>query len=120
MVTTAYQDAVQFRSDRFNPIILAESDKTRVMLVCFQPGQFIPVHSPPVDLTIAVLEGEGELIAGDERSTMTPGTLAFIPAGEARGINAATQFVALLTVTPPPTEADHREVKAGLSVVREV
>lgn len=114
MITTNYRQMACFRKERFNPIILAESDTTRVILACFEPDQFIPTHAPPVDLTVAIIEGEGELVAGDERQAVAPGTLAFIPAGEARGVRAATRLIALFTVTPPPTEADHRDVVAGL------
>ncbi len=114
MVTADYRAAVAFRSDRFNPIILAETATTRVILACFLPGQFIPAHSPQVDLTLTVLQGEGELAAGEERRAIGPGSVAFIAAGERRGISAATELVALLAVTPPPTDQDHQEVAAGL------
>lgn len=113
-ITTTYQDVVQFSSDRFTPITVAESDRTRVIVACFEPGQFIPVHTPGVDLTLTVLEGEGTLVAGDQESDVAPGTVAFVPAGEARGITASSRLITLFAVTPPPTEADHRDVVAGL------
>lgn len=117
-LTTPYQQAIQFRGDRFNPITLAESTRTRVILACFRPGQFIPVHRPEIDLTLVVLEGEGVLDSGDQKSTVAPGAVAFIPAGEARGIRASTPLIALFIVTPLPTEADHRDVIAGLQAKR--
>ncbi len=113
-LATPYQQAVHFRPEQFNPITLAESARTRVILACFQPGQFIPVHSPAIDLTLVVLQGEGVLTAGDTQSAIAPNTIAFIPAGEARGVTASTQLVTLFVVTPPPTAADHKEVVAGL------
>lgn len=117
--TRSYQRAVQFNPEQFNPITLAESAQTRVILACFEPDQFIPVHSPPIDLTLVVLEGEGTLVAGDSRRAIAPGTVAFVPAGEARGIEASSQLVALFTVTPPPTAADHKDVVAGLQQKRQ-
>lgn len=117
-ITTTYQGIVQFSRDQFNPIIVAESARTRVILACFEPGQFIPVHTPGVDLTLTVLEGDGTLVASDQENDITSGTLAFIPAGEARGITASTRLITLFTVTPPPTEADHQEVVAGLKSER--
>lgn len=85
-----------------------------MLLVCLEPEQFIPVHRPGVDLTVAVLEGEGRLVVGDREETIAPGAIAFAPAGTPRGIRATTRLVVLNVVTPPPTEADHAEVVAGL------
>lgn len=113
-VFSSYQEAVAFQPKRFNPIVLAENERAKVILACFEPGQFIPVHRPGVDLTLVVLEGEGRIVAGEREETVEPGAVAFVPAGEARGIKAATRLVLLHVVTPPPTEADHTEVKAGL------
>jgi quercetin dioxygenase-like cupin family protein len=54
-----YQDAMNFRPERFNPIPLAGNSRVKVILACFEPGQFIPVHRPGVDLTLVILQGEG-------------------------------------------------------------
>lgn len=110
-VVTTYQDKMAFRSERFNPVRIAETERVRVILVCFEPGQFVPSHKPGIDLTLLVLEGEGELLAGEKREKLKPGVLAFIPAGEARAIKADTRLVALHTVTPPPREGDHEGVE---------
>jgi quercetin dioxygenase-like cupin family protein len=113
-VTITYQDKVTFRPDRFNAVALAENERIRVLLACFEPGQFIPVHKPGVDLTLVVLEGEGEVMVGERMEKIGPGSVVFIPAGEKRGIKAGTRLVALHTVTPPPTEADHAGVAEKL------
>ncbi len=109
-----YQDATKFRPERFNAVALSGNDRVKVILACFEPGQFIPVHRPGVDLTLVVLEGEGALVAGDREETIGPGAMAFIPSGEARGIKAETRMVALHVVSPPPTDADHVEVMSKL------
>jgi len=86
----------------------------RVLLVCLEPGQFIPVHHPGVDIAIVVLEGAGRVVAGDRDEEVRPGAVVVVPAGDARGLLATAQLVALTVVTPPPTEQDHTEVAAGL------
>lgn len=109
-----YEQAAAFRPDKFNPVLIAENERVKVIEACFEPGQFIPVHSPLVDLTLVVLSGSGALISdGDERH-IGPGAVAFIPAGTARGIKAETRLVLLHVVTPPPNDADHVQVAAGL------
>ena len=111
---SSYQEATAYQPGRFNPLLLAGNERAKVILVCFEPGQFIPVHKPGVDLTLVVLEGEGQLVAGEHEAKIGPGAISFVPAGEARGIRAETRLVIVHVVTPPPTEADHMEVMAGL------
>src|SRR3990170_4750061 len=109
----SYKDVAAFRPERFNPVPVAANERIRVMVASFEPGQFIPVHRPGVDLTLLVLEGTGTIIAGDGEQPVGPGSLAFVPAGEARGVKAESRLVILHVVAPPPTEADHGEVAAG-------
>ena len=113
-VLHSYQEAVAFQSSRFNPVVLAENQRAKVILACFEPGQFIPVHQPGVDLTLFVLEGEGQIVAGEHEEHVEAGAFAFVPAGESRGIKAETRLVLLQVVTPPPTEQDHVQVMTGL------
>jgi quercetin dioxygenase-like cupin family protein len=110
----SYREAAAFRPERFNPVVVAENERVKVIEACFEPGQFIPVHQPGVDLTLTVLEGTGSLVAGEREAPLVPGTVAFVPAGEARGIRATTRLVLLHVVTPPPTEVDHVQVASGL------
>lgn len=114
VLLSSYQDAISFRAERFNPVGIAGSAHMKAVLTCFEPGQFIPVHRPGVDMLLLVLEGEGRLVAGDREEPARPGTVIFVPAGEARGLQAGTRMVALHVVSPPPTEADHTEVAARL------
>lgn len=114
IVLTSYQQAAAFIEQRFNPVVLTENERVKVVLACFEPGQFIPVHQPNVDLTLTILEGEALVAAGEQETRLGPGSLVFVPAGEARGIKAENRLVILHVVTPPPTFEDHTEVMAGL------
>ena len=51
----------------------------KAVLTCLEPGQFIPIHRPGVEMLLIVLEGEGELIAGEQRGAARPGTVVFVP-----------------------------------------
>lgn len=104
---------VQFDADRFRPVPLVQNERLKVQLVCFKPGQHIPLHTPGVDLVLTVLEGHGLVIAGEKESVVGPGSVIFVPAGVARGVRAHTRLVALAVVSPPPTAADHVEVEAA-------
>lgn len=108
-------DARRCRPEAFTPVPLGEGVHLKALLVCFEPGQRIPVHAPAIDLAILVLEGEGTLTADGEEIPLKPGAMAFVPAGQSRGITATTHMTACQVVSPPPTDADHRDVTAGLT-----
>ena len=65
VLLNSYREAVSFRPEKFNPIMIAGSSHIKAVLTCLEPGQFIPVHRPGVDMLLLVLEGEGQLVAGD-------------------------------------------------------
>ncbi len=113
-VLTNEEQVREFKPDKFNPVLVAENERVRVILACFEPGEFIPVHAPDVDLSLCVLEGEGRIVAGDREDKLRPGALAFVPAGERRGIKADTRLVLFHVVSPPPGASDHVQVAAGL------
>jgi quercetin dioxygenase-like cupin family protein len=113
-ILQSYQDAIAFRPERFHPVLVASGAHMKAVLTCLEPGQFIPVHRPGVDMLLIVLEGEGQVVAGDRQEPVRPGAVIFAAAGEARGVKAETRLVALHVVSPPPTEKDHVEVMARL------
>jgi quercetin dioxygenase-like cupin family protein len=110
----SYRDAIAFRLERFNPVLMAGGAHVKAVLTCLEPGQFIPVHRPGVDIALIVLEGDGQMVAGDTQQAVHSRAVIFVPAGEARGVKAETRLVALHVVSPPPTEKDHFEVMAKL------
>lgn len=109
-----YRSKAEFTPERFHPIPFGDSERSRALLVCLEPGQFIPVHAPGVDITFVILEGNGRLVAGTHEAEVGPGAIAFAAAGEERGLRARTRLVAVHVVSPVPTESDHSAVMAGL------
>ncbi len=114
LLLNSYQEVIAYTPERFNPVVVTENERAKVIVACFEPGQFIPVHQPGVDLTLTILEGEATVAAGEKEELLGPGCLVFVPAGKARGIKAETRLVILHVVTPPPTFEDHTQVMAGL------
>lgn len=107
-------ELAEFTAEGFGRRVLFSTERFRVILAAFEPGQEIPIHAPAVDLAVAVLEGTGELYAGDAVYDLRAGDVAVIPAGQTRGLRArGGRLVALHVVSPPPTAADHAAVAAG-------
>ena len=114
-ILSSYHDAVRFQPERFSPVAVAQTQRVKLVLTCFEPGQFIPVHSPGVDMALVILEGTGVVVAGEAEASVGPGAIVLVPGGEARGIKATTRLVAVHLVSPPPTQSDHAEVQAQLN-----
>ena len=113
-ILSDYRRVATFQPRRFSPVPIGGTERFKAVLTCFEPGQFIPVHRPPIDMTLVILEGEGQMVAGEQEVPLAPGTIVIVPAGEARGVKASTRLVAIHLVTPPPGEGHHAEVQAGL------
>ncbi len=104
-----------FDEKKFVPKAVYQSAGIKVILAYFKKGQFIPVHTPGVELVLCVLEGEAEVVAGDERVIAGKDDLIVIPRGVKRGVKALTELTVLHVVQPPPTVEDHKEVHARIA-----
>jgi quercetin dioxygenase-like cupin family protein len=103
-----------FDEKKFNPKAVYQSDQIRVILAYFKKGQFIPVHTPNIDVILCILDGEAEVVAGEERIRTKVNDLIIVPKGVKRGIQALTDLTVLHVVQPPPSEEDHKEVHQRL------
>ena len=68
-----------------------------------------------INLVLCILEGEAEVVAGDERLTTGKDDVIVIPKGTKRGVKALTDLTILHVVQPPPAAEDHNEVHAKLA-----
>jgi quercetin dioxygenase-like cupin family protein/iron-sulfur cluster repair protein YtfE (RIC family) len=104
------RELARFREDGFGGRVLLDDGRMRVVLVVLEEGQEIPLHSPALDLAVAVLEGTGRLWAGDREQWVMAGDVAIVPAGATRGLRSeGGRLVALNVVSPPPGPADHEQ-----------
>ncbi|MGQ9648327.1 MAG: cupin domain-containing protein [Thermodesulfobacteriota bacterium] len=115
MIKVNARDLKSFDEKKFNPKAIYQSDQIRVILAYFKKGQFIPVHKPNIDVVLCVLEGEAEVVAGEERVKAEMNDLIIVPKGVKRGILALTDLAVLHIVQPPPSEEDHKEVHQKLT-----
>ena len=100
---------------KFVPKAVYQSQGMKVVLAYFKEDQFIPVHSPEVELVLCILEGKAEVVAGEERVVAGKNDIIIIPKGEKRGVKALSELTVLHVVQPPPSDMDHKEVHARLA-----
>jgi quercetin dioxygenase-like cupin family protein len=105
-----------YNPERFSTSEVFHSDRMKVVCGYFEPGQFIPVHTPASDVAIHVQSGTGLVREGEAEHRVGPGDVVVVEADTARGIKADddTRLEALLVTAPPPSDEEHAPVKEGL------
>jgi quercetin dioxygenase-like cupin family protein len=116
MVATSLDAERAYDDETFSAQTIHETERQKVVLGYFEPGQFIPVHAPDSDVTVTVVSGTGLVRDGDDEHRVEPGDVVAIPAGTDRGVRADddTRLEATLVTAPPPTDAEHAPVRKGL------
>ncbi|WP_348609949.1 cupin domain-containing protein [Halobaculum rarum] len=116
MTAVEFDEEREYDDDRFSAVEAFRSDRMKVVCGYFEPGQFIPVHAPSSDVTISVRSGTGIVRDGQIDRRVEPGDVVVVEAGIARGVKADEdgRLEALLVTAPPPTDAEHEPVRAGL------
>jgi len=98
-----------FKENDFNDLhmsryIVHDSPYFKILNFNFRAGQELPIHSHDIDgqLSIAVLEGEGEFLA-KEGSTIpaNPGDVLISDIREPHGVRAKSDLRVLVTIAPP-------------------
>jgi quercetin dioxygenase-like cupin family protein len=70
--------------------------RLKVVLFGFDAGQELSEHTAAMPAVIHVLEGEAEVLLGDDRREAGPGTWIHMPAGLRHALTARTPVVMLL------------------------
>ena len=98
-----------FKENQFNDLhmsryIVHDSPYFKILNFNFRAGQELPIHSHDIEgqLSIAVLEGEGEFLA-KEGATLpaNPGDVLISDISEPHGVRATSDLRVLVTIAPP-------------------
>jgi mannose-6-phosphate isomerase-like protein (cupin superfamily)/iron-sulfur cluster repair protein YtfE (RIC family) len=101
-------ELAEFAPEGFGRQTLAETDRLRVVVAALEDGQQIPLHAPPLDLVMVIVEGTGQVMAGESVYPVRAGDVVVVPAGETRGLRATGgRLLAVNVVSPPPGQGDH-------------
>ncbi len=114
-VITSFGKERQYSDSAFSPVPVYMAPSYRVLLTYIKAGQFIPVHTPGIDLIFVVQSGRGTMVAGNERRKIAAGDVVIVPRGVRRGVLAETDMEALHVVSPPPGDSDHEEVSRKIA-----
>ena len=93
-----------YREKGFHRYLVHESEHFKVLTFTFKAGQELPIHSHGLDgeLSITVLEGEGEFLGADGmRLSARAGDVLISEIREPHGVRASTAMSVLVTIAPP-------------------
>lgn len=97
-------EANSFSEERFKNFLVHDSAYLKILNFNFMPGQELPIHSHDIEgqVSIAVLEGEGEFLGADNAALPArPGDVLISDISEPHGIRAKTRLRVLVTIAPP-------------------
>ena len=98
-----------FKENDFNDLhmsryLVHDSPYMKILNFNFKAGQELPIHSHDVEgqLSIAVLEGEGEFLGKDDTMLPAgPGDVLVCDISEPHGVRAKDHLRVLVTIAPP-------------------
>jgi quercetin dioxygenase-like cupin family protein len=97
-----------FEENNFNDLhmsrlLVHDSPYFKILNFNFRAGQELPIHSHDVEgqLSIMVLEGEGEFLAKDDSLPARIGDVLISDISEPHGIRAKTDMRVVVTIAPP-------------------
>ena len=103
MKTTNILEKGPFSPKAFGKLLVHDSPYFRILNFNFEPGQELPVHNHDVEgqLSILVLEGEGEFLGGEGAALPAKtGDMLIADIAEPHGIRATTRMRVVVTIAP--------------------
>ena len=93
-----------FDDNKAKMFVVHDSPYFKIINFNFRAGQTLPVHSHDIEgqLSIVVLEGEGDFLADDDKSLPAKtGDVLLSEIAEPHGVRATTDMRILVTIAPP-------------------
>jgi quercetin dioxygenase-like cupin family protein len=93
-----------FKESGLSRLLVHDSPYFKILNFNFKAGQELPLHSHDIEgeVSIAVLEGKGEFLAGDDEALPAePGDILICEIAEPHGLKAETDMRVLVTIAPP-------------------
>src|SRR5258706_14917139 len=105
MIVKHLAGLAEFASQKMAKTTVARGESLFAGLNCFEPGQEHAAHAHAgQDKLYVVLEGEAEIVVGEEMRVVSAGGGAFAPSGVMHSVRncGSTRLVVLAVLAPPP------------------
>lgn len=89
----------EFPPDSILSRMVYQDQSQKTILFGFQPGQELSEHTASVPAVLHFIEGEADLMLGEESKTARKGTWVHLPPDMPHSVLAKTKVLMLLTMT---------------------
>jgi uncharacterized protein (DUF2249 family)/quercetin dioxygenase-like cupin family protein len=96
---------IEFKDNKFNPVVLVNEPDARVVLLCLRAGQKVPEHSAAGVVTVQGITGHATFYDGDGPCEMFAGMLVRLEPGRPHRVEAHDDAALLVTITKTPQAA---------------
>ena len=92
-----------FSEKAFKKLLVHDSPYFKILNFNFKAGQELPIHSHDEEgqVSITVLEGEGEFLGKDTSLSAHTGDVLICDISEPHGVRAKSDMRVLVTIAPP-------------------
>jgi len=92
-----------FKETAFTRVLVHDSPYFKIINFNFAPGQELPIHSHEIEgqVSILVLEGEGEFLSGGAPLKAEAGDILICDIAEPHGIRSISPMRVVVTIAPP-------------------
>ncbi|MFP4084679.1 MAG: cupin domain-containing protein [Desulfonatronovibrio sp.] len=96
-------EANGFKDAGMSKFLVHDSPYFKILNFNFKAGQELPIHSHDIEgqLSILILEGEGEFLAQDSTLPAKTGDVLVCDISVPHGIRAVTDMRTIVTIAPP-------------------
>lgn len=84
--------------------VLRKDDDVNVTLFGFSAGEALSAHSAPTPAVLYFIEGEAEVLLGEDKVNAQPGSFVYMPPMLPHGISAKTPLRMLLVQMKAPSQ----------------
>src|SRR4051794_38445919 len=95
-------DLIEFKDQKFNPVMLVNGPDIRLVLLCLRAGQQVPEHCAAGSITVQSITGRATFYDGDDPHEIFSGSLVRLDAGRAHRVEAHTDAPLLVTMVKTP------------------
>lgn len=103
MVVFDLKALTHFRDEGPYVQVLSDVGAARLVLFAFKAGQQLKEHRTTSQIQVQVLRGRVQFTASDSSTRLEPGMVLQLEANVPHSVNAQTNAVMLLTMTPSPS-----------------
>lgn len=102
-------DLIEFKDQKFNPVMLVNGPDIRLVLLCLRAGQQVPEHCAAGSITVQTITGRATFYDGDEPCELCTGSLVQLDAGRPHRVDAHTDTALLVTMVKTSQAVERRD-----------